>query len=160
MRWHRANEVQKPKPENTDMSQDYTQQEPESERKIEGAVDQPRLVLPLPWGSFLSEQLYKWKTGEIECGCREMAIHVRRIVEEEIVRRIVEEEIAKGSSSGKNVQAVAPGRNKTMQTRKTTATLGKEHPFDGCAQVLMLLWCLATSGAIIAIVWTITRVGL
>lgn len=30
MRWHRANEVQKPKPENTDMSQDYTQQEPET----------------------------------------------------------------------------------------------------------------------------------
>lgn len=43
-----------------------------------------RLVAPLPWGSFLSEQLYKWKSGEIECGCREMAMHVRQIVEEEI----------------------------------------------------------------------------
>ena len=52
-----------------------------------------RLVAPLPWGSFLSEQLYKWKSGEIECGCREMAMHVRQIVEDEI---------AKGSIRGRN----------------------------------------------------------
>ena len=36
--------------------------------------------LVMPWGSFLSEQLYKWKSGELECGCRDMAIHVRQIV--------------------------------------------------------------------------------
>lgn len=93
MRWHRANEALKPLPETTDMPQDSTHQEPKSERESEGEVDQQRLVLPLPWGSFLSEQLYKWKTGEIECGCREMAIHVRQIVEDEI---------AKGSIRGKN----------------------------------------------------------
>lgn len=43
-RWHRANEVPKPLPENTDMSQDSTNPEPKSERESEGAVDQPRLV--------------------------------------------------------------------------------------------------------------------
>ena len=75
------------------MSQDSTPQEPESES--EGAV-----VLPLPWGSFLSEQLYKWRRGEIDCGCREMAIRVRQIVEEEI---------AKGSIRGKNAKSAATG---------------------------------------------------
>ena len=35
MRWHRANEVQKPQPENTDMSQDSTHQEPESESEAD-----------------------------------------------------------------------------------------------------------------------------
>lgn len=38
---------------------------------------------PDPWGSFLSEQLYKWKNGEVDCGCRDMAILVRRIVADE-----------------------------------------------------------------------------
>ena len=44
-----------------------------------------------PWGSFLSEQLYKWKAGEIECGCRDMAIFVRQIVSEEIEREKTQE---------------------------------------------------------------------
>lgn len=50
--------------------------------------------------------------------------------------------------------------NRRADWARYSAALGQEHPFDGCATVLMLLWCLATSGAIIAIVWTITRVGL
>ncbi|MEM7599843.1 MAG: hypothetical protein AAF357_00325 [Verrucomicrobiota bacterium] len=35
-------------------------------------------------GSFLSEELQRWKDGEMECACRDMAIYVRQIVKEEI----------------------------------------------------------------------------
>jgi hypothetical protein len=35
VRWHRANEVPKPLPENTDMSQDSTHQDPKSESEAE-----------------------------------------------------------------------------------------------------------------------------
>lgn len=42
---------------------------------------------PLPaWGSFLSEQLFKWKNGELELGCKEMAMHVRNIVRDDGLR--------------------------------------------------------------------------
>lgn len=44
MRWHRANEEPKPLPENTDMSQDSTHQEPESEREAEDRLSSRALL--------------------------------------------------------------------------------------------------------------------
>lgn len=41
-------------------------------------------ALPAPrGGSFLSQEMDRWKRGEIECGSEDMAIHVRQIVADE-----------------------------------------------------------------------------
>ena len=68
-----------------------------------------------PWGSFLSEQLYKWKSGELECGCRDMAIWVRQIVSEEIEReksggKGPNAEVSEGGARDSRIETAAQSR--------------------------------------------------
>lgn len=40
-----------------------------------------------PQGSFLAQELQRWKAGALDCGARDMAIYARRIVKEEIAKK-------------------------------------------------------------------------
>ena len=62
MRWHRANEVTKPLAENTDMSQESTHQEPESESEAEDRLTSRDLLAEAESKEDAQESLY---AGEV-----------------------------------------------------------------------------------------------